>query len=130
MYFHILCPLFMLPNWVLYPSNLAPFNLLRHLSHLITVCFYSGEIKSRSNIWHHNSCLPDKGTSKICEKFHSQVGLTKAEQGRTKNYYQIGWIGCPTLQVAQKWDFNFLHIKKTWKSLSNGGNTLYCISPL
>ena len=92
MYFHILCPLFMLPNWVLYPSNLAPFNLLRHLSHLITVCFYSGEIKSRSNIWHHNSCLLDKKTSKICKKFHFHDGLLRADQGRTKNIISISCI--------------------------------------
>ena len=42
------------------------------------------------------------GTAKICKKFNFHVGFLRADQGRAKYYCQIGWIGCPILQVAQK----------------------------
>ena len=41
-------------------------------------------------------------------KFNSHDGFLKADQGRAKNYCQIGWIGCPFLKPP--WDINFLHI--------------------
>ena len=59
--------------------------------------------KSLSNIWQHFSCLIlDKRTAKICKKFNSHYGFLRTDQGRAKNCCQIGWIGCPILQVAQK----------------------------
>ena len=38
----------------------------------------------------------------MCKKFNSHDGFLRADQGRAKNCCQIGWIGCPILQVAQK----------------------------
>ena len=66
--------------------------------------------KSLDSIFH--AYLTRKGTAKICKKFNSHDGFLRADQGIAKNCCQIGWIGCPILQVAQKppWDFNFLHI--------------------
>ena len=45
-------------------------------------------------------------------KFNSHDGFLRADQVRAKNCYQIDWIGCHILQVAQKAMviFQFLHI--------------------
>jgi hypothetical protein len=58
--------------------------------------------KSLSNICQHFSCLLDMGTAKICKNFNSHDGFLRADQSRAKNRCQIGWIGRPILQVAQK----------------------------
>jgi hypothetical protein len=36
------------------------------------------------------------------EIFISHDGFLRANKGRAKNCCQIGWIGCPILQVAKK----------------------------
>ena len=42
------------------------------------------------------------GTAKICKKFNPYDGFLRADQDRAKDCRQVGWIGCPILQVAQK----------------------------
>ena len=63
--------------------------------------------KCLSNILQNFSCLIDMGTAKICKKFNFHDCFLRADQGRAKNCCQIGWIGCPILQVAQKATMRF-----------------------
>ena len=39
-------------------------------------------------------------TAKMCKKFNSQDNFLRADQGRAKHCCQIGWIGCPIMQVC------------------------------
>jgi hypothetical protein len=41
------------------------------------------------------------------KKFNFHDGFLRADLGRAKNCCQIGWIGCPILQVAQKATMRF-----------------------
>ena len=48
-----------------------------------------------------------RGLQIYARKFNSHNGFLRADQGRAKNCCQIGWIGCPILQVAQKATMRF-----------------------
>ena len=66
-----------------------------------------------------------EGIAIICKKLNSHSGFLSADQDRAKKYWQMGWIGCPILLVAQNtiMIFKFLlyfckpRIKWIWKTL-------------
>ena len=76
-----------------------------------------------ATIWKHFSRLLDERIAEMREKFNYHNGFFRANQDRAKIFCQIGWIGCPILQVAQKamviFHFLLIFLKSSHEKIVN-----------